>query len=351
MNPVKDKNQLKRNFAYTRIAEQLAEKIASGELAPGSFLLSERKLAETYDVNHATVRKATQLLADRGLVNKIQGKGIRVNGRQQKKRGTKFIGFILCKRQKSAPFYFELITFIEKELQKYGFHLIFSSYDDTANSEIPKMLQSSAVDAVIITGEVPRKLLKYLRQNQINHVLIAHASKFDRRSNIVSSDDSDIGYKAAKYLLQKHEKIALIRGSENFRPHDMIREQGFRQAFEECGRQFDERLLIECDSFESKEIQKKLLAIPREMFPDAIFTTTADFFNQAAMTFKGSKIKFISFAGPGDFRFIGSAKPVIIKTDCEEISRATVNRLIDILNGRAAGISVNMIPALISPGN
>jgi hypothetical protein len=87
------------------------------------------------------------------------------------------------------------------------------------------------------------------------------------------------------------------------------------------------------------------------MFPDAIFTTTADFFNQAAMTFKGSKIKFISFAGPGDFRFIGSAKPVIIKTDCEEISRATVNRLIDILNGRAAGISVNMIPALISPGN
>lgn len=348
-------NTLKRTFIYTQIADHLQEKIASGELSPGSFLLSERKLANMYNVNHATARKATQLLVDKGLVTKIQGQGILVSNYRQKKKATKFIGFILCKRKKSSPYYFDLITCIEEELKKVGFHLVFSSFDNSsAECEIPKMLINSAVDGVIVTGEVPKKLLPFLRKNQINHVLIAHSDDYDGKSNIVASDDRDIGYKAAHYLLKKHKKIAFIRGTENFRPHDLSRENGFLQAFEECDRQFFRTMLAECDSYDPAEIRRSFSALLQRGRPDAIFATNIDFAKEAAAVCRESGIKipaemeFVVFAGSEVFRLDNIAAPVIVKTNNAEISRAAVNRMLDIIHGRAVGISTNLIPAVLS---
>lgn len=348
-------NTLKRTFVYTQIADHLKEKIASGELAPGSFLVSERKLAEMYNVNHATARKATQLLVEKGLVTKIQGQGILVTSSRQRRKSTKFIGFILCKRKKSNPIYFELISCIEEELKKIGFHLVFTSFDDSSSkNEIPKMLTSAAVDGVIVTGEVPYKLLTFLRKNQIKHVLVAHSSKYDEKSNIVSSDNRDIGYKAAHYLLEKHKKIALIRGDKNFRPHDILREKGFMQAFAECGRQFDKKMLVECSSYDPVEIRKAVsILLKKEDHPDAIFATNINFINETASVFHEAGIKipdeleFITFAGTGDFQ-LNIPAPVFIKTNSEEISRAAVNRLLDVINGRAIGTSINLIPAMLS---
>ena len=344
------KDTLKRTFVYTRIANHLVEKIASGELAPGSFLLSERKLAEMYNVNHATARKATQLLVDKGLVRKIHGQGILVADNQKRKKTTKFIGFILCKRKKSSPFYFEIISCIEKELRKFGLHLIFSSFDDSSDDEIPKMLINSAVDGVIVTGVVPAKLLTFLQKRKINHVLIEHSGKYDGKSNIVASDDKDIGYKAASYLLKNHKRIALIRGTKNFRPHDLLREQGFIQAFTESGREFDKKMLVECSSYNPEEIQKALSALLKKDLPDAIFATNMSFADEAAGVFRASEIKipdeieFVVFSGSEP---VNIESAVIIKSDYEMISRAAVNRLLDIIYERAVGISINLIPAII----
>jgi DNA-binding LacI/PurR family transcriptional regulator len=347
------KNKFKRTFAYTQIALHLEEKIASGELFPGSFLVSERKLADMYNVNHTTARKATQLLVDKGLVTKIQGQGILVTNCLQKQRATKFIAFILCKRKKSNPFYFELITYIEKELKKFGFHLVFSSLDSSSSERgIPKILMNSAVDGVIITGEVPKKLLTFLRKNQINHVLITHSDDYDGKSNIVASDDRDIGYKAANYLLKKHTQIAFIRGKEEFRPHDMLREDGFIQAFTECNRQFDKKMLVECSSYNPVEIRKTVSILLKKERPDAIFVTNINFVNETASVFRElgikipDEIEFVVFSEPEALHLTNITVPVIIKMNSQEISRAAVNRMLDIIHGRAVGISINLIPAI-----
>ena len=348
---------LKRTFVYNQIAEHLSEKIASGELAPGSFLLSERKLADMYNVNHATARKATQVLVDRGLVTKIHGQGVLVADIHKKKKTTKFIGFILCKRKKSNPIYLELISYIEEELKKIGFHLIFTSFDDSSSkNEIPKMLTSAAVDGVIVTGDVSYKLLKFLRKNKINHVLVAHSSRYDGKSNLISTDNRDIGYKAASYLLKKHKKIAFIKGTKNFRPHDILREQGFIQAFRECDRQFDKKMLAECSSYDSDEIREAVSDLLKKGCPDAIFATNINFINETASVFRESGIKipdemeFITFAGPGYFQ-LNIPAPVIIQANNEEISHAALNRLLDIINGRAVGTSINLIPTVLSMKN
>jgi len=63
------------DLAYLRVADDIASRIASGELAPGARLRSERDLAEYYGVSYGTVRRAMQVLRDRGLITTIHGRG------------------------------------------------------------------------------------------------------------------------------------------------------------------------------------------------------------------------------------------------------------------------------------
>jgi len=55
-------------LAYLRVADDIAAQIASGELAPGARLRSERDLAAHYGVSYGTIRRAMEVLRDRSLI-------------------------------------------------------------------------------------------------------------------------------------------------------------------------------------------------------------------------------------------------------------------------------------------
>lgn len=59
---------------YRQIADDLADAIAT-RYRPGDQLPSEAQLVETYGVSRITVRQSLELLAERGLVVRVQGKG------------------------------------------------------------------------------------------------------------------------------------------------------------------------------------------------------------------------------------------------------------------------------------
>ena len=61
---------------YQRIVDEIAARIESGELPPGSKLPSSRELQEQYNTSHMTVRTAVTILRDRGLVESISGVGV-----------------------------------------------------------------------------------------------------------------------------------------------------------------------------------------------------------------------------------------------------------------------------------
>lgn len=63
------------DLAYMRVADDIARRITSGELAPGARLRAERELAEYYEVAYGTVRRAMAVLRERGLIETIQGRG------------------------------------------------------------------------------------------------------------------------------------------------------------------------------------------------------------------------------------------------------------------------------------
>lgn len=62
-------------LVYVALADHLAARIAAGELRPGARLPAERDLASEYGVAYMTVRRATALLRERGLIVTVHGRG------------------------------------------------------------------------------------------------------------------------------------------------------------------------------------------------------------------------------------------------------------------------------------
>jgi DNA-binding GntR family transcriptional regulator len=62
-------------LVYVQIADDVAAKIARGELAAGARLPGEDDMADEYGAARMTVRRAVRELRDRGLVQTVPGKG------------------------------------------------------------------------------------------------------------------------------------------------------------------------------------------------------------------------------------------------------------------------------------
>ena len=63
---------------YQEIFNDLQEKITNGRYQAGFLLPTEKDLQEQYGVSRDTVRKALRLLTEKGLIQKVQGRGSQV---------------------------------------------------------------------------------------------------------------------------------------------------------------------------------------------------------------------------------------------------------------------------------
>jgi GntR family transcriptional regulator len=67
-------------LAYVQLADDLARRIETGELT--GRLPAERDLATEYGVAYGTVRRAMEVLRERGLVESVHGRGTFVKSGQ-----------------------------------------------------------------------------------------------------------------------------------------------------------------------------------------------------------------------------------------------------------------------------
>lgn len=58
-----------------QVAEHITERIESGSLAPGARLPAERDMAVQYGVAYETIRRAAEVLRERGLIITLMGRG------------------------------------------------------------------------------------------------------------------------------------------------------------------------------------------------------------------------------------------------------------------------------------
>jgi GntR family transcriptional regulator len=62
-------------LAYVQVADDIAGRIGRGELRSGDRLPPERELADDYGVSYDTIRRAAEVLRERGLIQTVHGKG------------------------------------------------------------------------------------------------------------------------------------------------------------------------------------------------------------------------------------------------------------------------------------
>ena len=60
---------------YQIIFNTIVGQIKSGEIPPNTLLPSENELKDQYDTSRETIRKALNLLAQNGYIQKVRGKG------------------------------------------------------------------------------------------------------------------------------------------------------------------------------------------------------------------------------------------------------------------------------------
>lgn len=68
---------------YLTIAVDVADRIASGQLAVGARLKGRSVLSSEYQVSPETIRRAMSLLSDKGVVSVATGSGIRVESQEK----------------------------------------------------------------------------------------------------------------------------------------------------------------------------------------------------------------------------------------------------------------------------
>ncbi len=69
-------------YVYAAVAEHITARIAAGELTPGARLPGERELGQQYGVALGTVRRALDVLRERGLVVTLPAKGTFITERR-----------------------------------------------------------------------------------------------------------------------------------------------------------------------------------------------------------------------------------------------------------------------------
>lgn len=172
---------------YRKIYNDLLLGIENGYFPPGSRVPSEKELAEQYNVSRITSKKALEMLAERGLIARMPGKGSYVleqgdagmqagdpdryerngntpdeNGREEpgknednqtgnyRNQSKRLIGVILDSF--GASYGCGLVSSIERECWKQGFHLVLKCTYGSMEEEIKAVddLTALGVEGIIL---------------------------------------------------------------------------------------------------------------------------------------------------------------------------------------------------------
>lgn len=69
-----------RRLTYRQIADDLTDRIRSGELPPGALMPSRAELMDIYSISRSTADRVMLLIIDRGLAYGEPGRGTYVIG-------------------------------------------------------------------------------------------------------------------------------------------------------------------------------------------------------------------------------------------------------------------------------
>ena len=204
---------------YDKLCEQLERMIRNGTF--GNKLPGIHTLAKQLDANHITVRKALELLIDRGLLEVIPSRGTFVREQERAVRNFHVIGCIGSGRISQVG---EIVfNQMNDQLEKTGYKIL----DITASSRIfrdnPRLLLQFPVDGYIFFGSsMNRKIMELLQGHHIPSISTVN-SNFPEINHV--GMDYTSGYTQAVKMLKQ-------RGCRRIAFMDYQRQPDFRNYIE-----------------------------------------------------------------------------------------------------------------------
>jgi len=232
-----NKNNTNKHL-YEIITEDLIDKIVNDYFGKSGRLPNYLQLTEMYDVSMSTVKKAMQLLNDKGYLVSRVGKGTFINKKHlkfdnEKSEPTNKIIFALINYNDAN--FFDIQTEVERLTKKLGKELeIHVSKTINDHEEyISNLVSNNKVDGLILGTSRKSvfgvKLFKRIA-NQVP-AFFCH-DIYDSDLPVVTIDNYKVGRMAANELLKKSEKKICVILDENGYKSDDLKLEGFLDELE-----------------------------------------------------------------------------------------------------------------------
>lgn len=252
---------------YMDIVEWTIQQIASGIFKPKDKFLSETELGSRFNCSRQTVRRALDVLEQRGQVIRVQGSGtyiaeIWASGKSQSSGpGKSFMTIGLISTFLDNYIFPSIVRGIEAVFSEKGHAVQLASTNNLVSGETSalRLMLARKLDGLIV--EPTRSALPCANLGLYNSImerkipLVFIDSFYPELSNpYVALDDEKAGYLATRHLLDMgHTKIAGIFPHSNRQGH--LRYLGYIKALSEEGLPIQDDMIC----WHSKENMKQIL--------------------------------------------------------------------------------------------
>ena len=232
-----NKNDTNKHL-YEIITEDLIDKIVNNHFGKSGRLPNYLQLTEMYDVSMSTVKKAMQLLNEKGYLVSRVGKGTFINKKHlkfdtDKKELTNKIVFALINYNDAN--FFDILTEVERLTKKLGKELVIHVSKTINDHEelISNLLTNNEVDGLILGTSRKSVFGVKLYKRIVNQVpaFFCH-DIYDSDVPIVTIDNYKVGRMAANELLKKSKKKICVILDENGYKSDDLKLEGFLYELE-----------------------------------------------------------------------------------------------------------------------
>ncbi|MFV0440131.1 MAG: LacI family DNA-binding transcriptional regulator [Lachnospirales bacterium] len=167
------------------------------------------------------------------------------NARNLKITDTKTIAVLI--KGISNPFFSKMITTFEEEIQKKGYNFLLHKIDLLENEVdvAVELINEKKISGIIFLGGsfIHNQSVSKINVPFILSTIAITDSLQEEKHSFVSVDDEVESFKIVDYLCEMgHEKIAIIKASDNDTSIGHLRLSGYKKALEKNKIKFDENL-------------------------------------------------------------------------------------------------------------
>lgn len=337
----------KKEFFYEHILNDMIRRIENGEYRYKQLLPPERNIAEEYQANRTTVRKALMLLEQKGYIEKRQGASSQVIYEKKDteheygaEEEEKIIGFFVPGSKSKdirfdQPFYMSMYFYIELECRKYNYRVVCITLVDL--DDFISITKKYTFSGAFFMSKMHGDIVEYARNMGIPAVSVN--SRFPD-TPCITMDNVHGGYLAARYLLEKgHRKIAFITGPDSYFTSE-DRMLGAMKAMNERQMTIPESRVLQADWTYDGGLaaMRELLDQKEEEWPTAIFS-----FNEEMTHGVMEALKEKGLSVPKDMSVIGFENTSITKyrnvitmidSDMKQMAKTVATLLLNLMDGR-----------------